>query len=111
MEHWKQKWRALRNLFRAAMKSKSMRQSAILNAMEFMRPILTETMSASHEKKRKNLAAEPVQVLVATSTKPIPIDQQPLVSLYLKTLRNHLKLLISISCRMPLALKRKSRFL
>lgn len=83
MEHWKQKWRGLRNIFRGAMRSKSMRQSAILNAMEFMRPIMMETMSASYEKKRNNQAAEPVQVLVATSTKPMPIDQQPLVNMHI----------------------------
>lgn len=65
-QHWMNRWRTLRSVYRGVIQSGKVKDSAILHAMEFLRPYMRVAPIEKERNASEEIATE--QVLVTTAT-------------------------------------------
>lgn len=82
MEHWKNRWRTLRSVHRGVIQSRKMKDSAILHAMEFLRPYTSIAPQRNERNSFENTAPGQVLVSTATTRTPYQLNREALVNMF-----------------------------
>lgn len=80
MEHWRNRWRTLRSVYRGVIQSGKMKDSAVLHAMEFLRPSIRVSQIKKERNDFEKIATGQILVTTATTNAPYQLNREPLVN-------------------------------